>query len=51
MPPNPTYVDVGDLHKLQWITITHVGEENMYFTRMDTGENCYSKVAGYAPTA
>lgn len=42
----PIEIEKEALHLMSWITITDVGEENLYFTRMDTGEKCFCKLLG-----
>lgn len=37
-------IEFDDLSKVGWITIEWVGEENIYFTRIDTGTHHFCKV-------
>jgi len=37
-------IEFDDLSKVGWITIDSVGEENIYFTRIDTGTNHFCKI-------
>jgi hypothetical protein len=37
-------IEFDDLSKVGWITIEWVGEENIYFTRIDTGTSHFCKV-------
>ena len=37
-------IEFDDLSKVGWITIEWVGEENIYFTRIDTGTRHFCKV-------
>lgn len=38
----------NQLHLLGWITITDIGEENVYFTLQD-GTKAFSKIDGWYP--
>ena len=40
----PREIEFDDLSKVGWITIESVGEENIYFTRIDTGTRHFCKV-------
>lgn len=40
----PREIEFDDLWKMGWITIEWVGEENIYFTRIDTNTSHFCKI-------